>query len=51
MKNINNQFTAEMVKTNLQAWCNAVVATGKVHTDGGDVKSICQSGIIRSIRL
>ncbi|MBM3936296.1 MAG: hypothetical protein FJ343_03995 [Sphingomonadales bacterium] len=39
MKNSNNQFTAEMVKATLQAWCNAVVATGKVYSDGGDVKA------------
>jgi len=37
MENSKNQFTTEMVKANLQAWCDAVVATGKVYTDGGDV--------------
>jgi len=39
MENLNNQFTAEMVKTTLQGWCNAVVATGKVYAEGGDVKA------------
>ncbi|MBM4151508.1 MAG: hypothetical protein FJ219_07660 [Ignavibacteria bacterium] len=39
MENLNNQFTAEMVKTTLQGWCNAVVATGKVYDEGGDVKA------------
>jgi hypothetical protein len=33
-----NQFTEEMVKVSLQAWCDAVVATGKVYTNSGDVK-------------
>ena len=34
------QFTAEMVTATLQTWCNNLVAGGKVHTDGGDVKSV-----------
>ena len=39
MENLNNQFTAVMVKTILQGWCEAVVATGKVYAEGGDVKA------------
>jgi len=37
MENTKNiLFTTEMVKPALQAWCDAVVATGKVYTDGND---------------
>jgi len=39
MDNLKIQFTAEMVKTTLQGWCEAVVATGKVYAEGGDVKA------------
>ncbi|MBM3442516.1 MAG: hypothetical protein FJX89_07430 [Bacteroidetes bacterium] len=37
MENAKNQFNEQMVETTLQAWCDAVIATGKVHTNGGDV--------------
>ncbi len=39
METSKMHFTAEMVKTTLQAWCNGVVATGQVYTDNGDVKA------------
>lgn len=32
-------FTDEMVKNALQTWCDNVVATGKVHSEGGDVRA------------
>ena len=35
----NNMFTEEMVHTALQTWCDNVVAVGKVHAEGGDVKA------------
>jgi hypothetical protein len=38
MENSKIQFSAEMVKSTLQAWCDAVVATGKIYTSNGDVK-------------
>ena len=38
MNNSENQFTKEKVHAMLQAWCDAVVATGKAYTDNGDAK-------------
>lgn len=32
-------FTEEMVHTALQTWCDNVVATGKVHAEGGDARA------------
>jgi hypothetical protein len=37
MENSQNKFTKEQVITTLQAWCDAVVATGNVYTNNGNV--------------
>lgn len=39
MENSKMQFTSDMVKNTLQAWCDGVVATGQVYTNNGDVKT------------
>ena len=36
----NSKFTAEMVTETLQVWCNNIVAVGKVHSEGGDIRAI-----------
>ncbi|MCX6172191.1 MAG: hypothetical protein NT048_05045 [Flavobacterium sp.] len=36
----NSKFTAEMVTETLQVWCNNIVAVGKAHSEGGDVRAI-----------
>jgi hypothetical protein len=36
----NSKFTAAMVTETLQVWCNNIVAVGKVHSEGGDVRAI-----------
>jgi hypothetical protein len=39
MENLKNKFTEKLVAETLQAWCDAVVATGKVHATNGDTKA------------
>lgn len=41
-------FTDDMVHTALQAWCDNVVLTGKVHSEGGDVKAFSADVLLDS---
>lgn len=40
MKRYASTFKADMVKSSLQGWCDAVVAVGKCKTDGGDTSAL-----------